>query len=82
MSLSKRKSIKLKLGKGWKMPPELEPYRELIGNTGGNTIEDLVHRSRDGDCNVVINAPLALIVEAVESQLVLLAKLYNEGKLS
>lgn len=75
------RNLQLKFGKKWKMPRELEPYRDLICNTGGLSIEELIHRSGDSDCNVVINAPLALITQAVESQLILLARLYNDGKL-
>lgn len=78
-----KKPTQLKLGrKPWKMPRELEPYREMICNTGGNSIEELCERSRDPDCNVVVNAPLALLTTAVESQLILLARLYNDGKLT
>lgn len=77
------KSIQLKFRKKpWKMPPELEPYRDLICNTGGLSIEELCERSGGSDCNVVVNAPLALIVQSVESQLILLARLYNDGKLA
>lgn len=82
MTRSAKKQIQLKLGKKpWRMPVELEPYRESICNTGGLSIEELCERSRDADCNIIINAPLAMIVQSVESQLILLARLYNDGKL-
>ena len=57
----------------WMMPPEIEPYREYICNTGGNSIEDLMNRD-PRDANVVVNAPLALMCQAVESQIVLLRR--------
>jgi hypothetical protein len=59
----------------WKMPPWIEPYREAIVNTGGNSIEDLM----DDRSNVVINAPFALISCAVQSQVSLLTKLHTQG---
>lgn len=66
----------------WVMPPALEQYRDMICNTGGLSIEELMQRSRDPDCNVVVNAPLALICQAVESQLILLKRLHKAGKLA
>jgi hypothetical protein len=65
----------------WAMPAWMEPYREMIGNTGGNSIEDLMYRSRLPDTNVVINAPLTLICQSVESQVDLLWRLHKKGAL-
>lgn len=56
----------------WKMPDWMEQFRDLIGNTGGNLIEDLmVDRTP-----VSINAPRALMVLAVASQIELLERLH------
>lgn len=63
----------------WTMPPWMEPFRDMIVNTGGNSIEDLKERSKRPDTNVVINAPLALICTAVDSQVALLAILHRGG---
>ena len=80
--MAKHTPLKLKTGKGFKMPKALEPYRELICNTGGLSIEELMERTRDPDCNVVINAPLALVCQSVESQMILLVRLHNDGLLA
>lgn len=80
-ALNATHNVRAKKPPPWTMPPELEPYRELICNTGGLSIEELMRRSREPDCNVVVNAPLALICQAVESQITLLKRLQNAGKL-
>lgn len=65
----------------WTMPEWMEPFRKLINNTGGNTIEDLVND--DGtNSNVFNNAPRALICCAVKCQVDLLKTLHNEGLLA
>lgn len=58
----------------------MEPYRGFIVNTGGNTVEDLMNRDPK-EANVVINAPVALLCTAVESQVALLTALRNAGEL-
>ena len=64
----------------WAMPDWMEPYRDLIRNTGGNSVEELMND--DGrNSNVVTNAPLALICVAVKSQVSLLESLRGAGKL-
>lgn len=64
----------------WTMPPWMEPYRDKIGDTGGNSIEDVMNRDPN-EANVIINAPVALICVAVKSQVSLLNRLYREGLL-
>lgn len=65
----------------WKMPKWMEPYRDLICNTGGNSIEELMND--DGtNSNVFNNAPRALICVAVKSQVGLLQDLEAHGFLS
>lgn len=66
---------KSRTGTPWTMPKWMEPHRETIVNTGGNSIEDLMNDRS----NVVVNAPLALISCAVQSQVALLTKLHNQN---
>lgn len=56
----------------WKMPKWMEPYRELIGNTGGNTVEEMMN----DDSNAQINLPRAVLAVAVKSQVGLLCTLH------
>lgn len=64
----------------WKMPSWMEKYRPLIGNTGGNSAEELYND--DGtNSNVFVNAPRALICVAVKNQVDLLLKLHNQNLL-
>jgi hypothetical protein len=62
----------------WIMPKWMKKYRELIGDTGGNDIEELMN---DHHTTVDINAPRALICVAVYDQVGLLTRLYNRGML-
>lgn len=62
----------------WSMPDWMEPYREFIGNTGGNPIEELVNDKTTNGLNNYIRA--ALIV-SVESQVHLLHRLHSQGLL-
>lgn len=62
------------------MPEWMEKYKELIGNTGGNDIEELMND--DGtNSNVFNNAPRALICVAVKSQVRLLELLKKKDLL-
>ena len=63
------------------MPPELERYRDLIYNTGGNTVEDLINRLRKHDNLIVTNFPVWSLAVAVESQIILLQRLHAGGLL-
>lgn len=62
----------------WKMPRWMEPYRAMIVNTGGNSIEDLMD---DHATTVFANAPRAMICVAVKSQVALLEALHSKGVL-
>jgi hypothetical protein len=64
----------------WTMPRWMERYRESIVNTGGLSIEDIMTRD-PREANVVINAPVALICVAVQSQIALLERLKHDGRL-
>lgn len=62
--------------KKWLMPKWMEPYRNLINNTGGNPIEELMNDTTTNGQNNVIRA--ALII-AVDSQITLLFQLKKKG---
>lgn len=62
----------------WQMPGWMEPYRELICNTGGNTVERLMN----GNTNPIVNLPLSTLECAVKSQVILLETLHKRGRLS
>lgn len=64
--------------KQWTMPLWMEPYRSLIGNTGGNPIEELMNDTHTNARNNVIRA--ALII-SVESQIHMLTRLKKKGLL-
>lgn len=64
--------------KEWTMPEWMKPYRELIRNTGGNTIEEIMNNH---DADIFTNAPLAMICVAVKSQVDFLTLLYKNDKL-
>ena len=55
----------------WKMPKWMEPFREYIGNTGGNDVEDLVN----AQTNPEVNLPLWTLQACVQSQCALLERL-------
>ena len=67
----------MKERKVWKMPTWMEPYRSLICNTGGNSIERLVN----GMTDPIINLPVSTIEFGVKSQIGLLENLKAKGLL-
>jgi hypothetical protein len=64
------------MSKKWKMPEWMEPYRELVNNTGGNSVEEL---ENDTSTSMFINAPRAILCCCVHSQVQLLTMLHNKG---
>lgn len=60
------------------MPGWMEPYRELIGNTGGNSIEDLMN----DQSTIQINAPRAILACCVKSQVGMLHTLRERAMLA
>lgn len=64
--------------KKWKMPKWMRRYREYICNTGGNPIEELMN---DHHTTVFSNTPRALICVAVDTQIILLTRLWKAGLL-
>ena len=59
----------------WVMPEWMEPYRELIINTGGNTIENLMN---DKTTDFFSNHVKCGLIVAVNSQIALLKRLYDK----
>jgi hypothetical protein len=58
------------------MPAWMEPYRELIGNTGGNKVEELVNdRTTTAQGNLI----RAALITSVEGQVALLHRLHRKG---
>lgn len=62
-------------------PKELEKYRNLISNTGGNDIEHLMNRYYNEDNLMQTNMVVACLGMCVESQITLLHRLKEDGKL-
>lgn len=65
----------------WEMPEWMEKYREHIGNTGGNSVEDLLDRLANEKSLMKTNWPVAVLAIAVESQVDLLKRLHRAGLL-
>lgn len=59
----------------WTMPEWMEPYRESVCNTGGNSVEELMNDKY----RVFENVPRALLVSSVLSQINLLYRLHKDG---
>lgn len=62
----------------WTMPLWMEPHRDRIKNTGGNSVEELVN---DTDSNMHNNCIRAALCVAVKSQVGLLEHLHRDGVL-
>jgi len=62
----------------WTMPAWMEPFRDLIGNTGGDPIEELMNDKTTNAFNNVIRMG---IIISVESQIYLLRRLRERGVL-
>lgn len=60
----------------WVMPEYLEKYRDLIGNTGGNAIEELMN---DNHTDAFTNMFRSAMIVSVDSQIRLLERLYEKG---
>lgn len=69
----------MKKKKKWKMPKWMELYKDLITNTGGNDIDDLMN---DTGNYLETNLPRAIIIYCVQSQVYLLERLAKEEKLT
>ena len=61
----------------WTMPAWIEPYRDLIGSTGGHDIEWLMNQEPDSCSNTTLYA----LIISVQSQIALLRVLRKEGML-
>ena len=62
----------------WVMPEWMEDYRDLIGNTGGSSVEELMNDHKTNGFNNVIRAGL---IVSVDSQVALLTALHARGLL-
>lgn len=63
------------------MPEWMEPFRPFFRNTGGNSIEDLIHRL-DTEPNLSLtNLPAFALAVAAESQVSMLIALHGNGML-
>ncbi len=63
------------------IPEHLEPYRELVGNTGGNSIENLIGRLDDTHLSQTNQLVFTMAI-SVEDQVNLLKRLHAKGWLS
>ncbi len=59
----------------WQMPAWMEPYRDRIKTTGGNSVEDLMN---DRDSNMHNNCVRAALCIAVKSQVAMLEHLHPD----
>ncbi len=62
----------------WTMPEWMEPYRECITNTGGNSVEECMNR----EVNFFANHVVAVLFACVKAQVILLNRLHEEGLLN
>lgn len=74
--MAKRLKHTTKASAQWTMPAWMEPYRERIKNTGGNSIEDLMNDDRSTMFNNHVRAALCI---AIKSQVALLEHLHRDG---
>jgi len=68
--------------KAWVMPDWMEPYREHIRNTGGNTVEDLIDRLHHEEGLAFSNIIVYVMAASVESQVQLLMCMREAGCLA
>lgn len=60
----------------WELPEWMEPYRDLIGDTGGNPVEWLMSLSgKDTKSNIILGA----LCVSVSAQVTLLMRLHKGG---
>ena len=68
--------------KAWAQPAWMAPYVPLLVNTGGTFDDPTDAMNCDGkNCNVIVNAPRAVLCTAVMSQVRLLEVLHEKGLL-
>lgn len=65
----------------WAQPPWMNPFVEHLANTAGWCTPDHAMNCDSRDCNLVVNAPRAMICIAVSSQVALLLRLRDAGLL-
>lgn len=67
--------------KKWAMPEWMEKYRDLINNTGGNEVEDLINRLKTDKNISRTNIIIFTMATCVEAQVGLLATLKRKDLL-
>lgn len=60
----------------WVMPDWMKQYEHMIGNTGGNSIAELMN---DHNCTMRNNAVRSVLIISVESQITTLTRLHKAG---
>jgi len=60
----------------------MQPFVELLGNTGGCITPAHAMNCDGRDCNLVVNGPRALLCQSVASQVALLERLHGKGLLT
>ncbi|TAK59479.1 hypothetical protein [Methylobacter sp.] len=66
--------------KKWTMPSWMEKYRTFLEQSGGYTCEEVMNC--DGlNCNVVVNAPRAMMCAGLTTKIQFLTRLYQENHL-
>lgn len=65
----------------WTQPAWMQPFVELIGNTGGWLTPEHAMNCDGRDCNLAVNGPRALTCVSVASQVNLLQRLHEKDLL-
>ncbi|GAA3751609.1 hypothetical protein [Micromonospora maritima] len=76
-----REKAERKAAGAWEMPDWMEQYRDLIGNTGGNTVEDLLYRLETTERLAFTNIVVFTMATDVKAQVGLLYRLRQAGML-
>lgn len=76
-----REAAERKAAGVWEMPDWMEPYRDFIGETGGNSVEDLLHRLKTTEQLAFTNLPVFALAISVQAQVTMLARLHEAGLL-
>jgi hypothetical protein len=63
----------------WHQPKWMRPLVHLLNNTGGHITPEMAMNCDAKSCNLVVNAPRALLCQSVRSQVILLESLHKEG---
>ncbi len=67
--------------KRWTEPAWMKPYTAKLVNTGGHITPESAMNCDSKNCNLVVNAPRAVLCLAVQSQVLFLTALHDAGML-